>query len=123
MITDRFSVVTVLVSESSSWPSRVFVPLNSTAVEINCTINGNGETFWAINLAEDTLAFAISFFNLREVLNSYGVFELPDLPPIQRLLINDTERNNQTIVICSRADESRQTTLFVYGKLFLVFMP
>ena len=99
------------------------MPLNSTAVAINCKLEENVEPFWAIDLAEDTLPMsALQFSNRRVVLNEYGVFELPALespgqPPTLRLLVNDTERNNQTLIDCVGVRESRQTTLFVYGRL------
>ena len=33
-----------------------------------------------------------------------------------RLLINDTTRNNQTVIFCDLGVESYNTTLFVYGE-------
>ena len=95
------------------------MPLNSTTVEINCKLKENVEPFFELSL--DGINTPLSFFNRREFLNDQGVFELPSLespgePPTLRLLINDTERNNQTVVKCNGIEESRQTTLFVYGK-------
>ena len=57
-------------------------------------------------------------------LNDYGLYELQQVsgaegePSTQRLLINDTERNNQTTVKCIGGDRDvLVTTLFVYGML------
>ena len=106
-------------SNSTAWPSQLIVPPNST-VEIYCRLEGADEPFWAINLAEDPSAIPLSFFNRRQFLNDFGVFELPsleapDMPPTLGLLINDTERNNQTVIVCDGFGVSRETTLFVQG--------
>ena len=46
--------------------------------------------------------------------------ETPGMPPTLRPLINDTARNNQTVITCtglSESIESIETTLFIYGML------
>ena len=98
-----------------------FIPRDST-VEINCTAQETSYTpFWLINLAGDTKN-AFLQFTQRGELNAHGVYELPqvDIPGMAstvRLLINDTERNNQTVMQCDQsATETSITTLFVFGK-------
>ena len=64
----------------------------------------------------------LPFSNRREQLNAHGVYELTsvestDMLPILSLLINDTERNNQTLIVCTRSSDSPEIRLFVYGML------
>ena len=99
------------------WPMPyVFVPREST-VELNCTAQ------WVIDLANDTTDFPLPFNLIQEELSAHGVYELPmietpGMPPTQRLLINDTERNNQTVIRCVRSVAVfSATTLFIHGNL------
>ena len=110
--------LTVLVSEP--WPiPYLFVPQESTTI-INCTADGE-QTFWSIDLANDSVVTQHQFTTRRELLNAQGVYELPQIetpgmPPTLRLLINDTEVNNQTEILCNRENKSIHTTLFIIGK-------
>ena len=107
-------VHTVQVSEP--WPRPyLFVPQNSI-IFMNCT--SEHSPFWAIDLPdEDTTQYRSSE---REFITN-GFYELPavetqGMPATLRLLINDTSRNNQTDITCSR---TMDTILIVFRKCTL----
>ena len=123
MLTINFTVlvlVLVRVPAESPWPGTVHMPHNAS-VYINCTLESLDLPFWAINVADfPTTDLQFSEAN-KEQLNSRGLYELPvirtpGMPPILRLLINDTGANNNTVIKCSRLSVGvRQTTLYLYG--------
>ena len=106
-----------------SWPPSLLIPVNSTVL-INCTTNLS-YPHWSI----DVPAVAIgpkTFTRVggqRMFLNRNGLYELQEVssegePSTLRLLINDTELNNQTVVKCIAEDQDiLGTTLFIYGML------
>ena len=104
---------------SADWPNQLIrMPPNST-VEIHCKLAKNEDPFWSINLGEDPIDSAFQFGTRHTVLNAYGVFELPktpDIPPTLRMLVNDTNINNQTIIACVGLSESRRIVLFLQGR-------
>ena len=107
---------TVLVVEP--WPAQqLFVPQNAT-VELHCTaLNAEGRPFWSADLAGDSSS--VQFRAGDRQFNDNGLYELPaeGTPPTLRLFINDTTRNNQTVVYCHRGDSMElSSTLFVYGE-------
>ena len=75
--------------------------------------------FWSIDLADDSTTTPLQFSTTGGQLtrlNEHGLYELaamPEMPDVLTLLINDTERNNQTVVDCIGSD--LETTLFVFG--------
>ena len=78
--------------------------------------------FWAIDLSDDMTNFALRFISTGEntTLNAHGVYELPPIetpgmPTTLRLLINDTARNNGTVINCGSVTSARSTTMFVLG--------
>ena len=95
----------------------LLVPQNSTII-INCTTDSD-TPFWSIDPAGDQLGMTfIQFATRSEELKAHGVYELPrietpGMPPTLRLLINDTENNNQTVIQCVGSNVLHQTT--VYG--------
>ena len=112
------------------WPvPHIFVPRESI-VEIWCTAGERSYTpFWSIDLANDTKSSFLQFTdrnNQEEQINSQSVYQLPQIetlgmPPTLRLLINDTVRNNQTMIQCDRsATTVSTTTLFVIGKVLII---
>ena len=120
-----YHFITVTVP-GRSWPElNLLVPLNST-VEISCTLNDSNRSYWSIDLANDGTDSQKQFVELggqRALLNSYGIYELSSIesegnPLTLRLLINDTESNNQTKIFCISGLYfiSREKTLTVYGK-------
>ena len=100
---------------------HIFVPREST-MEIKCTAKEMDYTpFWLIDLANDIKDSSLQFTSgQKKQLNTHGVYELPDrpeMPSTLRLLINDTARNNQTIIQCDQGTTSTSTTtLFVLSK-------
>ena len=110
----------MLVLVSEPWPvPYVFAPQESTIV-INCTADGQ-QPFWSIDLANDSVSTQHQFSTRRELLNAHGVYELPQIeipgmPSTLRLLINDTEVNNQTEILCNGENKSIHTTLFIISK-------
>ena len=96
----------------------LFVPQDAT-VQINCTADSNSP-FWAIDLANDSTSVQYQFgrSDQIEILNAHGIYELSRIETpetiIMRLLINNTEVNNQTEIHCS--DEVSTLILFVFRK-------
>ena len=111
-----------IVTVHEPWPTPyVFVPRYST-IEMHCTEN-SGHDFlnvWSVDLGNDTLG--IQYRGGDRQLKDHGIYELPSLnssvgmPSVLRLLINDTNVNNETQIFCNM----HSTTLFVYGKQFIV---
>ena len=67
------------------------------------TVTIHSHAFWSIDPAGDQLMTQFQFAIRGEVLNDHGLYELPrietpGMPPTLRLLINDTEVNNQTVI-------------------------
>ena len=83
---------------------------------MNCT--SEHSPFWAIDLPdEDTTQYRSSEVEF----NANGFYELPAIETpgmltVLRLLINDTSRNNQTDITCSR---TMDTILIVFRKCTL----
>ena len=107
-----------------SWPTPyVLVPVDSTVL-INCTTN-QSVPYWSIDLAAAGIG-PKSFTELggqMMFLNQKGLYELLQVnienePSTLRLLINNTEANNQTVVECIGGNRGiLETTLFTYGML------
>ena len=100
----------------------LFLPRESV-VEINCTADdASYNPFWLIDLANDTKDFPLQFSHQEEQLNAHGVYQLPPIetpgmPTTLRLLINNTQRNNQTEIHCDQSETTGSTTvLFALGK-------
>ena len=112
-------IITVLVEEP--WPMQQYlaVPQDST-VELNCSANSGGSSFWAIDLGNDSATVQYQFGVSKGLLNSRGFYEIetPGMTTL-RLLINDTSTaNNQTTVLCRiNAQRALCTTLFIFSKL------
>ena len=97
----------------------LLVPLNSTVL-ITC-ITTSDSPFWLIDLRYDGISVAIPLVTSYEVLNNKGIYEIesPSMPVNEiQLLINDTEKNNQTLILCVGTAESEQyeATVFLYSK-------
>ena len=109
----------VSLSLHEPWPvSYLPVPQGST-VQVNCTTNSDSP-LWSIDLRSDLVTAHLQFDKRSARLNAHGLYELPrietpGMPPTLRLLINDTARNNQTVIHCIGNSKSVQTTLFVFG--------
>ena len=101
-----------------SWPSFIYAPHNAS-VYINCTTNSSNP-FWSINLAGDNVDSFLPFFPRGEDLNNEGLYDIGvaggTVPPTLRLLINDTEVNNQTMIECVGRAVTHRTVIFLYGK-------
>ena len=115
-------MITSVQVSGPPWPQPVFLHRDSSAF-LNCTLtNDASEPFWGIDLSNDTIMRELQFVGSQtDQLNSRGVYKLPSietlgLPQILRLLINDTARNNQTLITCTGSTETVETTLFVYGR-------
>ena len=105
-----------------SWPSFVYVPHNAS-VYINCTTD-RSDPFWSINPAEDELDSFLQFPTRGEDLNNEGLYDIKvagGMPPTLRLLINDTEVNNQTVIECVGRAVTHRTVIFLYGKYTVSF--
>jgi hypothetical protein len=93
---------------------------HNASVYINCTLESQGLLFWSIKHADFPLDLQFSE-TTRQELNNRGLYELPPIPgmaPILRLLINETEVNNNTEIKCSSLEIDvgvRETTLYLYG--------
>ena len=115
-----FFFYAVLVSEP--WPMPILYVPQDAHVMMNCTADGNSPPFWSINLANDSSTLPHQFGTRQEQLNSYGFYEVPKIeisgmPLILRLLINETAKNNGTVIFCSRDKMELSTTLSIFGKI------
>ena len=100
-----------------AWPRFVFVPRNAS-VYINC-VTDSSEPFWSINPAADELDTFLQFLIRGEDLNNAGLYDMgvtPGMPLTLRLLINNTENNNQTKIECIGRRVTLRTEVFLYGK-------
>ena len=108
-----------------SWPRFVYVPHNAS-VYINCTTDSNNP-FWSIDPAGDELNTPLQFTTRGEELNNEGLYDIEvsggTVPPTLRLLINNTELNNQTVIECVGERVNLRTVIFLYGKLMLYTIP
>jgi hypothetical protein len=100
----------------------VYAPQNAS-VFITCVMDSSN-SFWAIDLAGDDfdIFFQFSTESGREYLNDHGVYQLPPTAMLgmlsaQKLLINNTDINNHTIIKCFDGNKLYQTTLYLYSKL------
>ena len=96
----------------------LFIPRDST-IEMNCTtLDETKSPTWSIDIASDVVMFPLQFASQGEDLNAHGLFKIddPGTPTMVRLLINNTEINNQTVINCNRRGALATTTLFVYSK-------
>ena len=96
----------------------IFAPQDSTII-INCTADGENSV-WSIDLANESSSTQHQFSSRQDLLNAHGVYELhsietPGMPRTSRLLINDTEINNQTEIFCNGENTSNHITLFIVG--------
>ena len=114
------NVITHTVQVSEPWPRPyLFVPQNSKTF-MNCisrSTSSEDSPFWAIDLPDEDAA---QYRSSDREFNANGFYELPvieapGMPTVLRLLINDTSRNNQTEIICSR--RNLDTTLITFGEL------
>ena len=71
--------------------------------------------FWSIDLANDSTMTPLQFSTRGGQLNEHGLYELdtPEMPANLTLLVNDTSRNDQTMIDCSG---EIKVTLFVLGR-------
>ena len=105
----------------------IFVPQESTII-ITCTADGHGEQpFWSVGLANESVSTHHQFSTRQGLLNAHGVYELPPIetqgiPHTLRLLINNTDVNNQTEILCTGHDKSIHTTLFIISKYYAILM-
>jgi hypothetical protein len=112
----------VEVAAERSWPTFVYVPHNAS-VYINCTTDSSSP-FWVVNPAEDGLDISLQFATRGEALNNEGLYDLNVAAEMTlRLLINNTEVNNQTKIECVGETVHLRTVIFLYGELMLYAIP
>ena len=109
----------VATEPNAKWPTTVYVPRNAS-VFINCATSYDN-AYWAIDVAGDSYNF-LPIAASRDYLNNYGVYELPPVKmpgmhrSILRLLINNTDINNRTVIECFGGNNRNRTTLHLYSK-------
>ena len=119
---------------NDSWPSpNLVVPPNSS-IQLNCNLGNKSDAtisflFWKIDLASDHPDHDDQplVFNGNDIktLNANGLYDLtqPESSEQISLLINDTEKNNGTKIMCEYylplIDKGTElvTTILVLGKL------
>jgi hypothetical protein len=107
--------LSVEVAAEQLWPRFVYVPHNAS-VYINC-ITDSSSPFWSIDPAEDGLDSFLPFTTRGEALNNEGLYNINVAAEMTlRLLINDTEVNNQTKIECVGETVVLRTVIFLYGK-------
>ena len=108
---------------NDTWPTPfLFVPQGSS-VRMTCRTDRNSPTiFWSIDLANDPSTVQYQFPNGATNLNNAGVYTLPVEEETSEnaitlgLLINDTAKNNGTVIHCSHGTLLLMSTLLVLGK-------
>ena len=99
------------------FPPDVMVPRHCTELLIDC--NRTGNPFWAVDLPG--VATHYQFHTREKQLNERGVYNVSGPPNTLRLLINDTEQNDQTVVYCNGdTREEHRTRIMIYGKWMLM---
>ena len=103
------------------------MPLASTVL-LNCTLPSSSDPLWSADLSSDSTPVRFQFKTHSGKLNTYGLYELPNVTNHEtgmttlRLVINNTAINNQTLIDCAgRFGESFLTTLFVFGMLCMYY--
>ena len=100
----------------------MLVPRDSTA-KMSCTsLDQTSPPIWSIDIASDGIVFPYQFGTpaADAVLHNGGLFKMvePETPTAERLLINNTAVNNQTVISCNRHQgEFATTTLFVFSEV------
>ena len=114
-----FNLHTVVVDDP--WPTPFLLVPQGSSVRMTCRADRNSPTiFWSIDLAIDTSTVQYQFPNGATTLNNAGVYELPREKNATTLglLINDTAKNNGTVIHCNRG---LMSTLLVLGKSSILF--
>ena len=119
------------VGVSPPWERITYVPQDSI-VHINCTANSSiHNPVWSILLSGTTAISQFSFPPSISLLNRRGFYEvmLPEVPgtlKIIQLLINITQGNNGTRIMCNDVVSSTlfsETNLIIVGKNRILVNP
>ena len=112
---------------SEPWPAPpLLVPRDST-IEMSCTsLDQTSPPIWSIDIASHGIVFPYQFGTpaADAVLHNSGLFKIvePGTPTAERLLINNTAVNNQTMISCNRHQgQPAITTLFVYSRSLFMY--
>ncbi len=103
----------------------LFVPQNAHVL-MNCIADSTSSSpppVWSIDLANDSSSVQHQFATRMGLLNSRGFYEIeiPGMPLISTLLMNETANNNGTGIFCTR-EEALHITLSVFSKTIVVIL-
>ena len=79
---------------------------------------------WSIDIGSDGIMFPYQFGSQDAALHNAGLFRIaePATPTTERLLINNTAVNNQTMITCNRHQGAvATTTLFVFSRSLFMY--
>ena len=115
--------MTFAVFVNEPWPEPfIFVPQNSSVL-VNCRANSTSAS-WSIKLGSDNPSgTSFSFSGSQVWLNINGVYDLTQTERetiVLTLLINNTAKNNRTVIRCIHHEyippKTVLSTLYVLGK-------
>ena len=109
------------VSVATPWETITYIPPGSL-IYLNCTSEEIQHLEWSITLSGTR---NLSYYDVEEsirVLNSHGIYKLPKVEKTIQLLINNTDGNNGTEILCvdvaSLGKALSETTLMNIGRLY-----
>lgn len=119
----QFFACTLAVEISFPWEAKIFIPWDSSVL-ISCTPDTTSEPDiessleWSIRLPGRQIYDDFANVQKKKILNDRGFFELPPTAEATRLIINNTDQINGTVLRCAdilSGNLLRETTLLVYG--------
>ena len=118
-------VHTLAVKVSLPWEERIFVPQGSSVL-ISCTADTSHSSEsdiesnlgWSIRLPDREIDDDFENAQKKKILNDRGFYELPPTAEAIRLVVNNTDGINGTVLKCAEILSGQllqKTTLLVYG--------
>ena len=109
------------------WPApRLLIPRGST-IKMSCTSLDQAKSpSWSIDIGSDGIMFHYQFGSQDgdAALHNAGLFRIVEPATIttERLLINNTAVNNQTMITCNRHQGAvATTTLFIFSRSLFMY--
>ena len=102
------------VSVSSPWETSTYAP-QSSLIRVNCTNKEihYSRLYWSIVLPGARVESQFDYPSSVNLLNNYGIYELPNVVDSIQLLINNTEGINGTTIKCVAIGSTMTTTISI----------
>ena len=102
------------VSVSSPWETSIYAP-QSSLIRVNCTNKEihDSRLYWSIMLPDARVESQFDYPSSVNLLNNYGIYELPNVVDSIQLLINNTEGINGTTIKCVAIGSTMTTTISI----------